>query len=100
MICANLFHLKRSSEAFAPYHLRLLQKRLHHSDKNGKEAKPVSESSAYTKNPTARSHFWCFDAFLVHSRDFKLKQNYQKFGPFFQIIFPFLMTMKTITIKK
>ena len=73
MICANIFHLKRSSKTFAPYRLRLFQKRLYHSDKNGKEAKTVSESSPYTKNATARSHFWCFDAFLVHPRDFKLK---------------------------
>ena len=83
-IC-NTLDLYQSSE--------LPQRPWHHGHNNRKWLKQP-QSHFYWAVPSKSFHFRCLMyALYGHSRSFKFKRKYQQYGPCFQNIFPFLMTM-------
>ena len=63
-------------------------------------AKTNSKSSSLSSS-SQKSPFFAvlMNALYVHPRYFKLKQKYEQYGPCFQTIFPFLMTMTELLMQ-
>ena len=84
-------HEERSSDTLwsVSWSSELPQNRLHHSHNNS------SLKVIFTKQFLTKAPFFAVltDSLYSHLRYLKFKGKYQQYGPYFQNIFPFLMTM-------